>query len=258
MMKLAVISDIHGNLHALDAVLNDLETVEADKTWVLGDLAAHGPRPAECVTKIRELAAADRENFKVIGGNTDRWIVTNERSSFRGSAKDKETYHTYVNQFKFEGALYPWATEKLGWENYEYLSKLIGRELRTTAEDYGIVMGYHAIPGNDEYNITDDTPDEEALDSVLDRPLRMGIYGHIHRQVNRDLRRAHLVNPGSVGMSFETPGKAQYAVITFEGNTAHIDMRAVDYDIDAVAADLEQVGHPHPAVIETILREGRI
>ncbi|MEM6529485.1 MAG: metallophosphoesterase, partial [Chloroflexota bacterium] len=76
--------------------------------------------------------------------------------------------------------------------------------------------------------------------------------------VNRDLRRAHLVNPGSVGMSFETPGKAQYAVITFEGNAAHIDMRAVDYDIDAVAADLEQVGHPHPAVIETILREGRI
>ncbi|MEL6268464.1 MAG: metallophosphoesterase family protein, partial [Chloroflexota bacterium] len=124
--------------------------------------------------------------------------------------------------------------------------------------DYGIVMGYHAIPGNDEYNITDATPDEEALDSVLDRPLRMGIYGHIHVQVNRDLRRAHLVNPGSVGMSFETPGKAQYAVITFDGASAQIDMRAVDYDIDAVAADLQQVGHPHPTVIEKILREGRI
>ncbi|MEL6273349.1 MAG: metallophosphoesterase family protein, partial [Chloroflexota bacterium] len=41
-MKLAVISDIHGNLHALDAVLQDLESVGADKTWVLGDLAAHG------------------------------------------------------------------------------------------------------------------------------------------------------------------------------------------------------------------------
>jgi predicted phosphodiesterase len=257
-MKLAVISDIHGNLHALDAVLKDLESVNADKTWVLGDLAAHGSRPAECVEKLREYHTADEDNFKIIGGNTDRYLVTNARPTARKAAEDEETYQKYVQQFSVENGSYAWATSQLGWENYEFLSKIIGREVRLKAEVYGNVVGYHAIPGNDEYNITEETPDEEAFDSVLDRPLRMGIYGHIHVQVNRDLGRVQLVNPGSVGMSFETPGKAQYAVITFENGTADIDLCEVDYDMDAVAADLQQVGHPYPAVIEKILREGQI
>jgi len=256
-MKLAVISDIHGNLQALNAVFADLEFVNADKTWVLGDLAAHGPSPAACVSAIRERHEADKDNFQVIGGNTDRYLVTNARMA-KKKAKDEDTYQQYAAQIPIENAIFSWGTAQLGWENYEFLSKLLGRELSHDAEGYGIVMGYHAVPGDDEYSITPETPDEEALDSVLDRPLRLGIYGHIHVQLERNLGSVKLVNPGSVGMSFDAPGKAQYAVLTFENGTVTIDQRQVPYDVDAAIADLETSGHPHPATIAKLYREGRV
>lgn len=254
-MKLAVIADIHGNYRALETVLAELDGVNADKTWVLGDLAAHGPRPAECVTKIRELHEADKENFLVIGGNTDRYLVRNSRMA-RKPATDAEAYQQYIEQYEYENETFTWGTAQLGWENYEFLSKILGREVSQNVEGYGIVMGYHAIPGDDEYRIDPDTPDEEALDSVLDRPLRLGVYGHIHRQVNRDLGRVRLVNPGSVGLSFEAPGKAQYAVLTFDGGRVEIDLREVPYDVNAAVADLDAAGHPHPQPIAQMMTEG--
>lgn len=247
-MKLAVIADIHGNLPALDAVLAAVDAENVDKTWVLGDLAAHGGSPAECVTRIRERQTADEDNFQVIGGNTDRYLVNNSRMA-KPAAKDADAYQEQVKQAKIESDMFDWARGELGWENYEFLAKRIGRELRLKVDDYGLVMGYHAVPGNDEYNITPDTPDEEALDSVIDRPLRLGLYGHIHRQVNRDLGRVRLVNPGSVGLSFESHGRAQFALLTAEDGTVDIDLREIDYDTDAATQALHDNNHPHPDAI---------
>ena len=248
-MKLAVIADIHGNLAALETVLNEIENEDnVDQVWVLGDLAAHGPQPAECVSRIRERHEADKDGFKVIGGNTDRYLVTNARIA-RKRAEDEAGYNTYVEQFRQESDMIDWARAALGWANYEFLSKIIGREVGEMVQDYGFVLGYHAVPGNDEYNITDDTPDEEALDSVLDRPLRLGVYGHIHRQVDRDLGRARLVNPGSVGMSFEKPGHAQYMLLTFDGGNLTVEHRNRAYDAAAVLEVASAVGHPHPAFL---------
>src|SRR5579859_5202900 len=71
-MRLAILSDIHGNQLALDAVLNDLKQAGAvDKTWVLGDLCAFGPRPAECIQIVRAIP-----HVEVMSGNTDRYLTT--------------------------------------------------------------------------------------------------------------------------------------------------------------------------------------
>lgn len=253
-MKIAVLSDIHGNLAALEAVLTDLGD-DADQTWVLGDLAAHGPYPAECVARIRELHAADEDHVKVIGGNTDRYLVTNARKAW-DPAKDAAELEARASQFEVESNIFDWGRKHLGWENYAFLSKILGKEAGTQVEGYGYVLGYHAIPGNDEHNINDDTPDEEVLDSVLDRPARLGLYGHIHHQVNRDLGRFHLVNPGSVGMSFQSPGQAQYAVLTFDGGSVDVDLREVPFDVKAVLSELAQVEYPHPGFLVKMYQEG--
>ena len=67
-MRIALLSDIHGNLVALDAVLAD---ADVDAHWFLGDLVAHGPRPAECVRRVRELPG-----LVAVRGNTDRYTLT--------------------------------------------------------------------------------------------------------------------------------------------------------------------------------------
>lgn len=255
-MKLAVLSDIHGNLTALHAVLAEVNALQPDLIWILGDLAAHGVHPAPCVAEIRAMQDANPDRVKVIGGNTDRYLVTNARMA-RPPAKDEETYQQYLQQFALESAVFDWGRAQLGWQHYQFLSGILNRELGENVAGYGYVLGYHAIPGDDEHNITADTPTEEVLDTVLDRPLRLGVYGHIHRQVNRDFGRVHLVNPGSVGMSFESPGVAQYALLTFAEGALNVDLRGVPYDVEAVLADAHAVGHPAIAFLEKILKEPR-
>jgi predicted phosphodiesterase len=255
-MKLAVLADIHGNWTALDVVLKDLDARDdVDMTWVLGDLAAHGPQPDVCTTVIRERHEADKEHFKVIGGNTDRYLVNNTRMA-RPVVKEANDYAAHQRIVRADNAVFGWSQGRLSWENYVYLSGLIGKELGETIPDYGYVMGYHAIPGDDEYNITPATPDEEALDSVLDRPLKLGVYGHIHQQLQRDLGSVMLVNPGSVGMSFQQPGHAQYAIITLANGTADVAFYNLPYNVEQALQLAQDAGHPAVDFLRETWTEG--
>jgi len=244
-MRLAVLSDIHGNRIALEAALADIEAVGgADLTWCLGDIAAFGPRPAECIRRVKALAEADEgKHFKVISGNTDRYLVTGERPR-QQPAKDADSLKKMVAEWKtFNDAIH-WCLEKLTFEDYEFLAKTLGRELSKEAEGYGYIIGYHAVPGDDEAYLTPETPDEEARDFLLDCEGRLGIGGHIHKQFDRDLSNWRVINVGSVGMSFDSPGFAQWGLFTFEEGGVTIDLRRVPYDVDALVADFYALGYP--------------
>lgn len=247
-MRLAVISDIHGNLTALEAVLADIEARGGyDHLWFLGDLVAVGPRPAECLRRIKALADAASEGekkgtFRAIRGNTDRWVVQGTRPTAKG-VETAEALANLVSAFRNMGNSLIWTLEQLTYEDYDFLRKLPG-ECDLLVPGYGTVIGYHGIPGDDEGSLTPETSDEEAADALLDREGRMGIGGHIHRQMDRFARGWRAINVGSVGMSFEQPGIAQYGMITFDNGEAQVDLRGVPYDMEAVIADLTAVGYP--------------
>lgn len=245
-MRLAVLSDIHGNLTALEAVLADLESLGgADLTWCLGDLAAFGPRPAECIRRIKALAEADEgKRCKVIGGNTDRYLVTGERMAVNPPIKDADALPKVVQELRtLHGALL-WGMEQLSYDDYDFLRKINGHELSREVEGYGHVIGYHAVPGDDEAFLTPETSDEEARDLLLDREGFLAIGGHIHRQFDRDLGNWRVVNVGSVGMPFDVKGQASWALFTFEGSSVQLDLRRVPFDVEAVIADYRAVGFP--------------
>lgn len=244
-MRLAVISDIHGNLAALESVLQDLETVGgADLTWCLGDLAAFGPRPAECIRRIKALAEADEgKYFKVIGGNTDRYMVNGERQRVP-SAKDEEAFKKLALDWQARDSALNWSTSQLDFADYEFLKKIRGHELSHKVEGFGYVIGYHAIPGDDETLFTPETTDEQARDFLLDREGHLAIGGHIHRQFDRDLGSWRAINVGSVGMPFDVHGQASWAMLTFEDGQLTIDFRRVPFDVEALVADFNAVGFP--------------
>lgn len=247
-MRLAVISDIHGNLTAFKAVLQDLETIgEINTIWCLGDFAAWGTRPAECVKLLRELKEKyGKDQFKVIGGNTDRYIVTGKRPELP-AAKDEEGLQKRQQSFPQRDALLNWALEQLSWDDYEFVAKTIGRELRQHIEDYGDVIGYHGIPGDDDsVALRPDSPQEEAEDALLDRAGRLAIGGHTHLVMDRKLSNWRVLNPGSVGLSFTDINFAEWMLITFEGDSAQIDFRKVAYDVQSVLDDMNTVNYPHP------------
>lgn len=247
-MRLAVISDIHGNLPAFEAVLDDLNSVgDLDLIWCLGDFAAWGTRPAECIAKLRDLQEHyGKDKFKVIGGNTDRYLVTGKRPEMP-SAKDEDGFKKRQVNFMQRDALLSWALDQLTWDDYEFVSKTIGRELYQRVDGYGDVIGYHAIPSDDDaVSLKPDSPEEEAQDALLDRAGRLAIGGHTHLVMDRTLGNWRVLNPGSIGLSFTDINFAEWALINFEGNTAEVDFRKVSYDVQALVNDIETVKYPHP------------
>jgi predicted phosphodiesterase len=247
-MKLAVISDIHGNLVALEAALADLESVgEVDQLWILGDLVTGGPRPSECIQRVLALQEQYGEDHcKIIGGNADRYLVTGERF-VRPPAQDEEEFARLFDWRVGSDAAINWNLAQINWDQYQFLAKISGMEISHHIDGFGYVIGYHAVPGNDEAILSPDTPDEEAADTLLDREGWLGIGGHIHRQMDRVLEDWRVVNVGSVGMSFETPGSAQWGLFTFDRGEVTVDLRAAPYDTDAAIADIRGVGMPDPA-----------
>src|SRR5262245_52969204 len=133
-MRLAVFSDIHGNLAAFEAALADFATVgEVDLIWCLGDLAAFGPRAAECVQRVRALLEQyGKEKFHVIGGNTDRYLVTGQR--FPLSPVKEEDLPKRVSALMIRDRVLNWNLSTLKYADYEFLAKINGHELRHRVE----------------------------------------------------------------------------------------------------------------------------
>lgn len=246
-MRLAALSDIHGNLVALEAVLADLATVpDIDLYWCLGDLAAFGSRPLECIRRIKALSEQDEgRKFRVIGGNTDRYLIGGERLRLP-AAQDEAEFNKLATDMQNRDTITNWSLGQIDFEAYQYLKTILRREISKDVEGYGVVIGYHAVPGDDEAFLTPTTPEELAADYFLDREGRMGIGGHTHRQMERDAGGWHVVNIGAIGMSFDRPGFAQYGIFTFEDGDVTVDLRNIPYDTEAALADLYAVGHPNP------------
>jgi predicted phosphodiesterase len=245
-MRLAVLADIHGNLVALDAVLQNLEAAGgADKIWVLGDLCASGGRPAECLERVRSLP-----NVEVISGNTDRYLIGGQRQALR--ARDESEWRAMPDRLIERESNFSWAISKLSYADYEYLASL-GSELELHVPGYGWVIGYHGVPGSDEGLMWPDTPDEEVLDQFTDREGRLGFGGHTHVPMDRDLGLWRVVNVGSVGLPKDEP-RASYALVTFADGVAQVDLRRVAYDLDVAIDDLRAQEHPYWQEIADILR----
>ncbi len=243
-MRLAVISDIHGNLTALEAVLMDLQSVgEVDLIWHLGDYVAFGPDGKHVIDRVREqITQLGEDKVKAIGGNTDRYLITGQRFN-QPPAEDEEAFNKLHATRETINAALQWNFAQLTWEDYQWLTKTLGRELHVDVPGYGTVIGFHAVPGNDETFLDADTPDEEAADYLLDREGRLAIGGHTHKPTQREIGTWHMINPGSVGASFHA-GKAEWALITFADGVANVDLRVVDYDTDALKASIMQSDFP--------------
>jgi predicted phosphodiesterase len=244
-MRLAVFSDIHGNLTALEAVLQDMEQMGGiDLTWCLGDLAAFGPRPAECIRRLKALAEVDEgKKFKVIGGNTDRYLITGERPTFPIAENDEAFQKSRAYWRRLNDAIL-WGVDQLSFEDYEFLKKINGHELGKKIDGYGYVIGYHAIPGNDETALFPDTPEDEARDFFLDREGWLGVGGHTHIQMDRNLGNWRAINVGSVGLPMDVKGQAGWGLFTFEDGKVQVELRRVPFDAEAVITELGAAGYP--------------
>jgi predicted phosphodiesterase len=247
MTRLAVLSDVHGNLLALEAVLADIAAQGApDAVWVLGDLAAFCPWPAETLARLREIP-----NVALLQGNTDRYLVTGRRPA--AAVHSPEDWGAMVAKLVERDANFRWTVERLSYADYEFLRDLPTR-LEMDVPGYGMIVAVHANAENDETPLLPDTPDDRMRTYFSSLGARLVLYGHTHRPVDRRVDGMRIVNDGSVGLPLDgNPGPA-YALLDLKNGDCGVAIHRVTYHRDAVTAELGRVAHPAREWVGGILR----
>ncbi|MBL8046371.1 MAG: metallophosphoesterase family protein [Anaerolineales bacterium] len=250
-LNIAVLSDIHGNLLALETVLADIAAHGgADAFWVLGDLAAMGYAPIAVLERLKQLP-----NAHFIRGNTDRYIASNERpASTLPAASPPEQVQITVEVAQSlswtQGAV--WAA---GWR--EWLAAL-PLEFRETLPNGTRVLAVHASPGTDDgIGLRPHTPDADAAPLFLSEAnaeADLVLVGHTHWPQDRALNGVRVVNVGSVGLPFTPESHASYALLRADEQTYSLELRSLEFDREAVIAQLAAQRHPAQALITGLLR----
>jgi len=235
-MRIAVLSDIHGNQVALDAVLQDLaKQPMVNQLVIAGDLCLNGPRPKEVLDTIRGLGCP------VIQGNVDNDVVT--KASKRGPKKQLT-----VN----------WTREQIGSDGVDYLASLPQSYLVNNPDGTDLLV-VHANPLNQEDAIVPDLP-ESKLDTLLfGLPSSIGAlaFGHHHVAYQRRWRNLLLVDAGSCGLPRDGDLRASYAILSWQDNTWQVEHRRVSYDVKTVIHQLSSCGIPNVEKRIRILTEAR-
>jgi putative phosphoesterase len=218
-MKVAIVSDVHGNLVALEAVLADLERVRPDLVVHGGDLAFNGPHPAECVDRIRELG------WPGVIGNMDQALETHRHEPRVG-----------------------WAAERLGSDRNAWLQAL-PMEWRD-GSDIALV---HAVPGDLWRGIQPDTDDAELRAIYGPLGARIAVYCHVHRPYVRPIGDLMVANTGSVALPMDGITRASYLLI----EDGRPEVRRVDHDVERSVADVLASDMPESELVASLYRNAR-
>jgi diadenosine tetraphosphatase ApaH/serine/threonine PP2A family protein phosphatase len=231
-VRIAVLSDIHSNLHALESVLADIVREQPDEVWCLGDVVGYGPRPNECVDRVRETASLS------LCGNHDLAVLgTIDIAEFSGDA----------------GAAAIWTRAVLGDEQRDWLASL-----EPTAERDGVEL-FHGSPRDPvwDYVLTD----EIALASFDQTTAPLVLVGHSHVALAISLVDGELggglapaattvdlggtrwlLNPGSVGQPRD--GDPQAAWLLIDSDAGRATFRRVPYAVEQTQSEIYQEGLP--------------
>lgn len=221
-MRIAAISDIHGNAVAFEAVLEDLRRQSPDVIVCLGDVVMRGPQPRECVDLLRSL-----NPLVTVRGNFDHLFTRWPKPDWQPT--------TYKEELAVRGLAYD--SVHLSKADQAWLSDL-PMEYSMSIADVHIEL-YHAGP-NSLTRYTWPWAPVEELETLRKEPsTNLVLFGHMHHPFVRQATGFTVVNTGSIGLSFDGDNRASYAIIDIERQTLATQVRRVAYDVEAVI----QVAH---------------
>jgi putative phosphoesterase len=243
-LKLALISDIHGNVLALEAALADIENHKPDRIAILGDLVLNGPRPAETVEAVRELEAA---GALVIAGNTDIAVADGDYSAAFPWLDEVSVSHRAAAE---------WSRELLSDDQLEYLRRLPAERRLSVGDD--LVLVCHASPGSQTSGLPAELDAAVTVQRVTRTDARVICCGHTHVADVRELGRKLLVNPGSCGYAFDGTPDACWGMLSVEpGKDPQATLHRAQYDAGPAAEEVSERGLPGDVYRAATIRTGR-
>jgi putative phosphoesterase len=239
-LKIAFLSDIHGNAIALESVLEDIEKNNVDKICVLGDLCYRGPEPKRSLDLIRSLDA------QIIKGNADEWVV---RGVQKGEVPDAALEIMNLER--------DWTVSQLDPSAIQYLSDL---PLELKLEANGVrIHAFHATPSS-LFDVVSPSDDDEHIRSSLMSSIdaEIYIYAHIHKPYIRYMGGKAVINIGSVGLPFDGLTRSSYAIVEIEEGNLKTSIQRVSFDVDKVVKKYKEVNYPNSEMMIRIIQKASL
>jgi len=245
MTRIAVISDVHGNLVALEAVRAAIKKERADALMICGDLVLNGPDPAGVVDAVRELEA---DGALVVAGNTDIAVADFDYSAAFPSLMDgvPESIRSAAE----------WAHEQLGDERIDWLRRLPAERRLRVGEL--LILATHASPGSQTEGFDGALDPNVMIERASRTDARVICCGHTHLPEVRDLGWKLIVNAGSAGYVFDGEPTASWAVVTIDGEAVSGEIRRTEFDSLTVSNALSARGLPGDVYRAATVRNGKL
>jgi putative phosphoesterase len=216
-VRIAVVSDIHGNIEGLDACLEDLRAQGgADRIVAAGDLCMDGPKPRKVLKRLQEIDAA------CVRGNTDRVIG--------------------LGGYRSESGEVVWQREQIGVTWMKWLAELPQR-LRF-GEAGNELMVTHANPKSDDEHVWPDAKTAQLERLFGDETARAYAFGHLHVPYVRTWGDKLLTCVASAGLPKDGDPRAHYAILTSQDGGWQVKSRRVEFDVEKVARQIRKSGMP--------------
>lgn len=226
-MKIAVISDIHANIEALRAVLNDIDGLSVDKIYCTGDLVGYGPKPNEVIELIRA------KRIDTVMGNYDDAVAYNLPVCGCNYKSDAE-------RERGEKSL-SWTITHITAENKKFLREL-PEVLSLNLEKYNLLLFHGSPRALNEY--LNDVEDEDLFNDITrDYPADIYIYGHTHVPYVKKAVDKLFVNVGSVGLPKDGNPDACYVIVEIKEFPV-VTIHRVLYSADITVSDIIEAGLP--------------
>ena len=234
--RIAIVSDIHGNLSALEAVIADLRAQAPDLVVNAGDLVGNGASNAEVVERVAELG------WPGIYGNTDEMLWNPERlAQLSSRLPHLSAMLTAISDVR------DFTREQLGASHLRYLQALPDS---WSHSGIGVV---HASPGDAWTSPTQRSSDAELAAPYADVAAPLVVFGHVHVPFVREVDGRTIANAGAVSLSYDGDTRASYLLV----ENAAPSIRRVTYDVEKECRALAGRRHPHHEWIGATLRAGR-
>lgn len=218
-MKIAIMSDVHANLPALDAISNELENV--DVIIHAGDLIGYNPFPNRTIEIFRRLEVAS------VAGNHDKGIKNPDTFNFHSSSLE----------------VLKWTAERLTNENKAYLNQL-PTEHQLNIDNHTILI-VHGAPNHPNRYVYPTDLTLELLEDVSDE-VDMLVWGHTHYPIVTKIEGVILLNPGSVGQPRDGDWRASYAI--FNTTSSSVEIKRREYDIQRLIGRAKKENFPQQLI----------
>lgn len=246
MTRLVVISDVHGNVVALEAVRKAIRAEKPDLVAIAGDLVLNGPDPAATVDLLRQM---ESDGAAIVSGNTDiaaadfdyaaafPWMLDGVPEVFVAAAE--------------------WAHDALGDERVAWLRRLPS-ERRLRADDGTMILVCHASPGSQTAGFDQALEASIVVERVSRTDARVIVCGHTHLPEIRDLGWKLIVNAGSAGFVFDGDPTASWARVDIADGEIAAEIRRTEFDALAVANAISARGLPGDVYRAATVRTGKL